>query len=471
MSYRDNVIDLTDAGAADALTDAIGTAWRYVHDTKTWLRWTGALWQPDQTQHVLTEARAVIEAMRATIDTIDEPDAQRKAVGAWVRRQSASALAAQLTLAAADPRLALVSAQLDAHPMILSAPNGTIDLATGRLRPADRSLLQTRCTAAPYDPAAQSDVWDRFLADVTCGDATLAEWLRQAVGMSLIGDQREQVAIFCYGLGRNGKTTFLDAIIATLGHYASKSAPDLVTTSIHDRHPTEVMDMCARRVVVVDEFRAASSIDESKLKRLTGGGTTKARAMGKDFVAFPNTWQLWLDGNSRPRIHGQDEGIWRRMRLVPWLLSVSDDQLDPTLAAKLSQAAPAILRWAVDGCRAYLRAGRLPACAPIDRGTREYRLEQDMFGSWLAEAHAVDVWHCDGASSAWVASSQIMAAAKAWCEANSLRTWTPPQLGQELTQRGCWPEKRLGVRGWRGLDPSAFGASTTNYQADRWPEH
>ncbi len=206
--------------------------------------------------------------MRATIDTIDEPDAQRKAVGAWVRRQSASALAAQLTLAAADPRLALVSAQLDAHPMILSAPNGTIDLATGRLRPADRFLLQTRCTAAPYDPAAQSDVWDRFLADVTCGDATLAEWLRQAVGMSLIGDQREQVAIFCYGLGRNGKTTFLDAIIATLGDYASKSAPDLVTTSIHDRHPTEVMDMCARRVVVVDEllignwiFRGIGSAD------------------------------------------------------------------------------------------------------------------------------------------------------------------------------------------------------------------
>jgi putative DNA primase/helicase len=456
MSYRTGTIDLTDTGMADALVDACSKDWRYVHDIDTWLRWDGTVWRRDKVGGIYIEARAVVEETMATVDSIDDDKARSKAYQAWTARQSTRALEAQVRIARVNPSIALLSEQLDAHPMLLSTPVGAVDLETGKLRTPDRGLLMTRKTRAAYDRAAASDVWTTFLADVTLGDEELTRWLQQAVGMSLIGDQREQIAIFCYGIGKNGKTTFLDAICYALGDYATKAAPDIVTASRNDRHPTEVMDLKAKRCVIVDEFKGNASIDESKLKRLTGGGMTKARAMGKDFVDFPNTWQLWLDGNSRPRVSGQDEGIWRRLRLVPWRLHVEEEHRDRDLSSKLQAAAPAILRWAVDGCRDYLEAGRLPPCEAVDAGTKAYRLEQDMIGSWLADTYAIESWEADPSRSAWTPSAHVVASANTWCNGNNIRPWTPNQLAQELQQRGCQSEKRSGVRGWLGLDPSAF---------------
>lgn len=465
MSYRTHDIDLTDSGMADALIEAIGKDWRYVHDLDVWLRWDGVAWRRDQTVGIMRQARAVVEETQAQIDAIADDRARAKAHAAWVARQSTRALESQVRLARIDPSISLLSDRLDSHPMMLATPSGVVDLATGTLRPGAREYMMTRCTTAPYDPAATSDVWDHFLGQVTCGDDSLASWLQHAVGMTLIGDQREQVVIFCHGLGSNGKTTFLDAVAAALGDYACKTAPDLVTAAKTDRHPTEVMDLAGKRMAVVDEFRGASALDEGKLKRLAGGGKTKARAMGKDFVEFQNSWQLWMDGNARPTIYGQDDGIWRRMRLVPWRLRVPDDQRDRTLGAKLVEAGPAILRWAVDGCMAYLAAGRLPACTAVDVGTRAYRMEQDMIGAWLADTYAVDVWEADLRPSNWTATSLILASAKTWCEANHARPWPPNVLGQELQQRGCQPAKRGGIRGWLGLNPSAFSPSTSS---SRW---
>ena len=457
MSYRSGTIDLTDTGMADALVDACGKDWRYVHDIDTWLRWDGTVWRRDKVGGIYIEARAVVEETMATVDSITDDKARAKAHQAWTARQSTRALEAQVRIARVNPSIALLSEQLDAHPMLLATPSGVVDLATGKVKPGARELLITRSTVAKYDPAATSDLWDAFIDQVTCGDVSLATWLQQAIGMTLIGDQREQVALFCHGLGSNGKTTFLDAVSEALGDYAAKAAPDLVTSSGHDRHPTEVMDLAGMRCVVIDEFKGTAALDESKLKRLTGGGKTKARGMGKDFVEFRNTWQLWLDGNARPTVYGQDDGIWRRLRLVPWRLSVPEEQRDRDLPRKLSASGEAVLRWAIDGCRAYLAAGRLPACHCIDSGTRAYRMEQDMVGAWLADTYAVDTWRADiSRSSNWTPTSLVLESSKRWCEANHARPWAANVLGQELQQRGCQAEKRGGVRGRLGLDPSAF---------------
>jgi putative DNA primase/helicase len=471
MSYRTNEIDLTDSGMADALIDVCGDDWRYVHDLDTWLRWDGVVWRRDKTGGILRQARSVVEQTVAAVDTIADDKQRTKAYTAWTNRQSAHALEAQVRLARVDAKVAVLSDKLDSHPLLLATPNGVLDLATGKMMPGAREMLITRSTNAKYNPEAQSDLWDHFMRAVTCDDKELATWLQHAVGMSLIGDQREQVALFCHGKGNNGKSTFLDALANAFGDYACKAAPDLVTASRNDRHPTEVMDLASMRFVVIDEFKEGAALDESKLKRLTGGGKTKARAMAKDFVEFRNTWQLWLDGNARPTVHGQDDGIWRRLRLVPWRLSVPSDQRDLELPTKMLDAADAILRWAVDGCRAYLAAGRLPACHAIDAGTRAYRMEQDLVGAWLADTYAMDIWKADlSRSSNWTPSALVLASFKKWCDDNYMQPMAANALGQNLQQRGCEPEKRCGVRGWLGLDPTGFRApsadSDSNYE--RW---
>ena len=466
MSYRDNEIDLTDAGMAEALISRLDDGWRYVHDLGTWIEWTGSRWVADQTEGVMQYALAAAEIMEAPVSAISDDKARNAARRAWLSRMSASSLAASVRVARTDPRVALLADKLDADPMVLHTPSGPVTLDDGELHEPSRARLNLRLTGAEYSCGATSDVWDAFIASVTCGDAQLATWLQQAVGMSLLGDQREQVVVFCHGNGANGKTTFLEAVSHALGDYAGQGAPDLVTYSQHDRHPTELFDLRGRRFVVVPELRGNRALDESKIKQLSSGGRTKARGMGKDFVEFTNTWQLWLDGNARPTIHGQDEGIWRRMRLVPWSLHVAEADRDRDLPAKLRDAAPAILAWAVRGCRDYLATGKLPQCDAVDVGTEKYRREQDLVGEWLAEIHEVERWQ--PVPGAWATAAAVTASATDWCERNNVRPWSPQRLAQELQRRGCEAKRRHEGRGWTGIEHQAVAAKSTASQGG-WP--
>ncbi len=465
MSYRDSEVDMTDAGMAAALIADLGGDWIYVADAGQWMEWQGAKWDDDQTEAILQRSLCVAEALEAYVDSIEDEKIKKAARRSWLGRMSATALAAAVRVARTDPDIATLAKHLDADGGMLHTPTGCVDLVKSMALPPDRRWMNTRTTRVPYDPQARSEAWEKFLQDVTCGDESMQTWLQQAVGMTLLGDQREQVVIFCHGIGANGKTTFLEAVSHALGDYSAQGAPDLVTASHNDRHPTELYDLRGRRMVVVPELRGNKALDESKLKMLSSGGSTKGRAMGKDFVEFPNTWQLWLDGNARPTIHGQDEGIWRRIRLVPWRLHLTPDRRDRTLGQKLRDDAPAILAWAVRGCEAYLKAGKLPECAAIDQGTNDYRLEQDMVGAWLADIHAVQVWTPDPSHTAPAAA--VMASATQWCEAQNLRPWTPQRLAQELRQRGCIQERKANGRLWTGIDPDAVSMT----HSDQRPQY
>lgn len=453
MSYKDANLDLTDAGLSEALIARLDGGWRYVHDLGAWIEWDGARWVQDQTERVMQYAILTAEMLEPVVDAIEDKDAHKAARRVWLGRLSANALSASARIARTDPAIAMVAGDLDADPMVLHVPNGRVDLRTGKLLPPDRDALNMRLATAAFDPSAKSEQWEAFVNAVTCGDKELATWLQCAVGMTLLGDQREQVVVFCHGHGANGKTTFLEAVSYALGDYSGQGAPDLVTYSQHDRHPTELFDLRGRRMVVVPELRGNRALDESKLKQISGGARTKARSMGKDFVEFPNTWQLWLDGNARPTIHGQDEGIWRRMRLVPWRMHIEKDKRDRDLPAKLRESAPAILAWAVRGCVAYLAAGKLPPCQAVDDGTEKYRREQDLVGEWLSEVHEVERW--SPVANAWATAASVTASANDWCSRNNVRPWSPQALAQELQRRGCEPTRRKIGRGWSGITQEA----------------
>ena len=447
MSYLAADLDLTDAGLGDALAAEVVQRWRYCADGGFWLRWGGTHWARDYGEGIVQEALAVVDEIEGAVDLAGSSAARK----AWVNRRSAASLRAQVSMARTTPAIVVMVAQLDVDAEVIATPTGLVDLRRGRLLPHDPARLYSRCTVGRLDAAADQSPWRAFIDQVACGDATLAAWLQRAVGMSLLGDQRSSLAPFCFGFGANGKTTFLQAISYALGTYAGKAAGDLVTASQHDRHPAEIMDLRALRFVVVDELRAAVALDEAKLKRLTGGGVTKARAMGKDFVEFPNTWQMWMDCNAGPTIRGQDDGIWRRLRLVPWRHHVPEADRDLDLPRRLEGMADAIFTWAVEGCVAYLRDG-LPVCAAIDAGTRTYRAEQDVVGQWLDDVaeYPDDGWALDAGK--WSSTAAVAESARRWCEAQSLHAWSPQRLAQDLRARGCTDSRRGGVRGWQGLE-------------------
>ncbi len=152
----------------------------------------------------------------------------------------------------------------------------------------------------------------------------------------------EQVLFFLYGLGANGKTKFLRALLELLGEYARQAEPDLLVAKRGETHPTGVADLRGARFVALSEVREERRLAETLLKQLTGGDVVKARLMRQDFFEFEPTWKLFIAGNHKPGVRGTDHAIWRRIRLIPFDVQIQTEQQDKALLRKLRAEGPGI---------------------------------------------------------------------------------------------------------------------------------
>src|SRR5262245_11504483 len=153
-----------------------------------------------------------------------------------------------------------------------------------------------------------------------------------------------------YGLGSNGKSTILGTLLETFGKdYAMKCPPDMLMAKRNDSHPTDRADLFGRRPVVAIETEAGRLLNETMVKELTGGDRIRARRMREDFWEFSPTHTLMMGTNHKPKIRGTDRGIWRRIRLVPFTVTVDSLQEDRAMPEKLLAERPGILAWCVRG--------------------------------------------------------------------------------------------------------------------------
>ena len=208
-----------------------------------------------------------------------------------------------------------------------------------------------------YDEKAVCPTWNRFLKKVTNNDRGLMEYLQRVVGYALTGEVNEHVLFFFYGGGRNGKSTFLNTISAMLGEYAFAAPRGLLFKQQGSQHDTRFTTLHGCRFVTCSEIEEGQMFDEALTKDLTGGDPISARRMREDHWEFIPTHKLFMAGNHKPTVRGADEGIWRRIRLVPWLVQITEKEKDVNLKKRLLKELPGILRWAVQGCLAWQKRG------------------------------------------------------------------------------------------------------------------
>ena len=304
---------------------------------------------------------------------------------AWATKSmSAKGIAAMIQLAQSLPGIVIHHARLDADPWLLNVDNGAIDLRTGCLRDHDRNDLCTKLAPVAYDPDASCPTWDAFLSRAMGGNSELVAYLQSLIGYSLTGVVREHVLAFFFGAGANGKSTFLSTIHAMLGDYASPAPRQLLFRTKGGEHPTGIASLYGKRFVTCSEIEEGLAFDEALVKDLTGGDPIEARRMREDFWTFLPSHTLIMAGNHKPTVRGDDEGIWRRMRLVPWTVTIPEAERDPELPEKLKAELPGILAWAVRGCLGWQKANGLKQPEAVREATTEYRKESDALGQFLA---------------------------------------------------------------------------------------
>lgn len=372
---------LTDSGNAERFAAQHKGSCCYVAKWRTWMVWDGCRWAPDVRGEVERRGKATIRSIDDDVCRETDDD-KKKVLRTWATKsESRSGRENLISLARAE--LAAAPEDFDRDQWALNVANGTIDLRTGKLHAHDPEFMLTKLAPVTYDPDAKAPLWDAFLTRVMDRNEALIRYLQRLIGYALTGTTSEHILVFSYGAGDNGKSVFHRTISEMLGDYASKAPRGLLYESKNERHPTELADLFNARLVLCPEVKRGQRFDEALVKDLVGEDTIKARKMHQDFWEFDPTHKLFICGNHKPVIHGTDHGIWRRIRLVPWNVTIPAAEKDRRLLAKLQAEYAGILAWAVRGCLEWQREG-LGDPAEVNAATAAYREESNPLAEFFA---------------------------------------------------------------------------------------
>ncbi len=459
--------NLTDLGNADRFAKQHAGIVRYCGKLRMAFVWDGTRFRPDENGEVIQLAKKTVRSLYAEAAN-EADDDKRKAIGKHARNsESRSRIEAIFAIARSEHEIAVRPEELDSDPWLFNVLNGTIDLRTGELRPHDPKDLITKIAPVEFDPGAQCPMWLEILDRIMGGNEALIGYLQRVFGYALTGSVQEQVLFIFFGSGANGKTVLIQVIISMMGDYARPAAPNLLLKTKQDQHPTAQADLMGARFIASMEIEKGRSFSESLVKQLTGGDKVKARFICKDFVSFDPTFKIVIACNHLPTVGSQDEGIWRRLRKVPFLVTIPPAEQDKNLTQKLKVELSGILAWAVRGCLEWQKNG-LQEPPEVINATDEYRADEDVLAEFLLA-------RCEKDALARTYMKDLYAEYKRWCEMTSAEPLNQKLFGMALDERGIRKDRtrdgivRIGIK-LKALSTPATGNGLSDILQGETPD-
>jgi P4 family phage/plasmid primase-like protien len=424
----------TDVGNSQRIVKRWGKIVKFVPGMG-WIIYHNGLWD---NKH--SDLRVINMAKRTALDIIQETEYveehQKSGIKNWCKKsQEGSRINYALRLA--QPDLCVDADKLDKERMYFNCANGVIDLTTGKLMKHSSEFYCTKQSPVIFETSAKCPAWQKFLKEILVNE-DMINFVQRAIGYSLSGDIREQCMFVLYGKGANGKSTFLETIQSLIGDYHIKTKADAFMESgrITDANPFIAM-LRSARFVTASETKADRALDESLIKEATSDTTMTARNLHQNPFQFSPQFKLWLATNHKPEIRGTDDGIWRRLVLIPFNIQFYDKSdpdapaegpfKDKMLIAKLKNELPGILNWAIKGCLEWQRQGLNPPDI-IREATQEYRTEMDVLGTYLEE-------NTIRMLTATISCADLYENYKRWCQDAGHTPYSKNKLGRRLYER------------------------------------
>jgi putative DNA primase/helicase len=433
----DNIVrlaDMNDAPPAAVTEDSAGLQFveryrnelRYDHKVGKWFNWTGKLWQCDDTRLAFDLARQLARELARTAPS---------------KQLSKTTFAAGIEHFAKTDRTFAVKPDIwDNDLWLFNTEGGTVDLRTGQIRPHKSEDYITR--TAPAAPGGAAPTWLKFLYRITDHNQELIDYLQRVVGYCITGSTQEHALFFLYGLGANGKSTFLNAIAAALGDYHRVAPMETFTASQTERHPTDLAMLRGARLVTAIETEEGRRWAESRIKTLTSGDPVSARFMRQDFFEYSPQFKLFIAGNHKPGLRSVDEAIRRRFNLIPFTVTIPPRERDKKLGDRLQRELPGILAWIVEGTNAWRRFGLNPPKVVTDATTAYFDAE-DAIGAWLED--------CCERADAFATSSCLFKSWSDWATACGEHVGSTKRFVAALEARGFTPGRRNFGRGFEDI--------------------
>lgn len=345
------------------------------------------LWLPDATEQLTQMVKDSMRARQKAALAIENLG-DRKAATQWaLGGESRKRITNTLALVRSERPVADDGLNWDQEPFLLGCRNGVIDLRTGTFRralAAERVTMRVRVT---FDPNATCPLWERTLLEIfslTNDPPAMVAFMQRAFGYSITGDCREECCFFTWGDGRNGKGTIINTISWLLLDYIDDMPLSTLEKSVRGGGaiPNDLAKLDRKRFITcaeVNEF----TINESRLKALTGRDPITARFLHQEFFTFVPVGKIWVATNNKPKIVGRDEGIWSRIKLIPFNRIFEEHEQNRQLKDLLRQEGPGILNWLIAGARTWLAEG-LNTPKEIQQATTEYRFEMHPLNGFIA---------------------------------------------------------------------------------------
>lgn len=455
FSFPKDYFARNDSGNAARLAAHFGHQLRWYGPSKNWLIWDGKRWKPDTLEKPIGFAK---ETARLIFEEAHDSDALKFAA------LSASASKIDAMLKLAKPDLALDADMLDVGSFMLNCNNGTIDLETGALLPHRQEDFITKLAPVDYDPNARAPRFELFLSEIFAGSQSLIDFVQCALGSSLTGSVKDQKLFIAHGSGQNGKSTLFDVIRATLGDYAQETDPNLLVGHQKDGPSEGVFRLRGVRLATTTEGEEGASMNEARVKQLTGGDRLTARPLHGHFAEFDPSHKLWLITNPLPRIKSQGRAIWRRIKLVPFTVAISDANKDRDLPGKLRAELPGILAWLVRGCIKWQREG-LPEPPEVQHATDRYKGEEDTLSEFIEDRCYLD-------AEAQTQTSILLGEYVSWCRANNEEHPTRNAFNARLREKGFVEKDTKTCKMWVGIGlKSHCEVPAINQLDDLWKTH
>lgn len=468
-------------GNSERFLDGYGDVVRYISNFDRWYVWNGKRWRKDEDveetharapepdddtiesyirastsdpfdsgNFILELAKRVARKMHTRLHEVkvfefddegnqvfegNRPKLDKEATGArkktWIshsiRTESENGFKQILNLSKTDRQIAKFPSYFDPYDYLINTTGGVINLATGVNHPHHPEFRQSKIVH--IDPKrAPCPVWSKFLERVLSGDDDLIRFVQKSVGYSLTGETREQVLFLLYGLGRNGKSTFLNVLHDLTGEYAQHAEFSTFTERQSDVVRNDLARLHKSRLVTAVEPKSTGYLDEAVIKQVTGQDNVTARFLFQEHFEYKPRFKIWLASNHKPMIRGNDEGIWRRILMVPFTVTIPEEEKDPDLPHKLRAELPAIFQWAVDGARLWYEEGLEPPKI-VREATQEYRDDMDSIGLFVS-------MRCVELPDVRAMASALYRHYVKWSEGAGERPLSQKKFGMRLEERG-----------------------------------
>ncbi len=438
---------LTDAGNAERLMALHGDSVRYCANFGAWFLWNGTCWERDAAGRMLIIATTVARSIHCEAAVATTADRSR-ALSRWaILSESLHARKAMIDSAA--PLCPVLPGEFDARPDLFNCRNGTLELATMSFREHRREDMLTRMAAVDYDSKATCPRWLEHLDLIFGSDADYLAGFQSMCGYTLLGTNPQQIMFILYGRGRNGKSKTIEVLARIFADYAVNIASDSLMAKRFETTRSDLARLAGARFATAAEGAEGARMDESIIKQITGEYAITVRKLYENEFEFTPVAKIWMTTNHEPVIPGTDDGIWRRLWMVPFSVQIPEEKCDPDIAAKLLAESAGILNWCLAGLSRYYKNGhRLVQPRKVSQATVNLRTVSDTVGLFL-------VTECEFQKDAKMTRLALKEMFEKWCEEEGVRRRiSSTKLWNTLREHGVVDGGKSGQeRVWSGIRP------------------